>query len=82
MQLGVLGIRPGQPIIRCGQFALYWQSVTGLFSPPPLEPSEIRAEAILAAYGMGLGVDRPDLVISRSEGRGGRGDHRSEVCGS
>ena len=63
MQLAVLGISPGQPIIRCGQFAFYWQSATGLFSPPSLEPSEIRLEAVLAAYQMSLGADRPDLVI-------------------
>ncbi len=67
MRLSVLGILPGQPIIRCGRFALYWQSGTTLFSLPPLEPSEIRLEAMLAAYGMGLAADRPDLVIVDQE---------------
>ena len=63
MQLGVLGILSGEPIIRCGQFAIFWQSTTELFAAPPLEPSEVRLEAIPAAYGMALGIDRPDLVI-------------------
>ena len=67
MRLSVLGILPGQPIIRCGRFALYWQSGTTLFSLPSLEPSEIRLEAVLAAYGMGLAADRPDLVIVDQE---------------
>ena len=63
MRLSLLGMPPGQPIIQCGRFALYWQSVTRFFSPPSPEPSEVRLEAVLAAYGMGLAPDRPDLVI-------------------
>ena len=63
MRLSVLGTLPGQPIIQCGRFALYWQSRTTLFSLPSPEPSEVRLEAVLAPYGMRLAADRPDLVI-------------------
>ena len=63
MRLSVLGVLPGQPIIQCGRFALHWQSGAGLISPPPLEPSEVCLKGVLEAYGMGLGADRPDLVI-------------------
>ena len=69
MQLSVLNAEPGQPIIRCGRFALYWQTGTRLFSLPPLEPSELRLEAVLAAYGLELSTDRPDLVIVDEEAR-------------
>ena len=63
MRVSNLGIAQGQPIIQCGRFALYWQSGTSLFSPPPLEPSEVRLQAVLKAYGLGLAGERPDLVI-------------------
>ena len=69
MQLSVLTAEPGQPIIRCGRFTLYWQTGTRLFSPPPLEPSELRLEAVLAAYELELSTDRPDLVIVDEEAR-------------
>ena len=69
MRVSFLGIAQGQPIIQCGRFALHWQSGTSLFSPPPLEPSEVRLEAVLKAYGMGLAGDRPDLVIVDQEAR-------------
>lgn len=63
MHVSTLGTQYGQPIIRCGRYALYWQSVTSFFSSPPLEPSEARLEAALEAYGMSLGSDRPDIVV-------------------
>ena len=63
MQISVIGIPQEQPIIQCGRFEVYWQSGTGLFSHPTLEPSEILLEAVLAAYGMNLLGGRPDLVI-------------------
>ena len=41
-----------------------------MFTPPALEPSEERLEKVLAAYGMALSADRPDLVIAdRQAGR-------------
>ena len=63
MRVSILGIAQGQPIIQCGRFAIHWQSGTSLFAPPLLEPSEVRLEAVLKAYGMALAGDRPDLVI-------------------
>ena len=67
MWLSVIGSLQEQPIIQCGRFRIYWQSGTGLFSNPPLEPSEIRLEAALSAYGMQLSAGRPDLVIVDQE---------------
>ena len=69
MRLSILDNRQGQPIILCGRFAIYWQSGTNFFSPPPLEPSEIRLAAVLAAYGTSLGADLPDLVIVDQEAK-------------
>ena len=69
MHISLLGLPQGQPIIQCGRFALYWQSVTSLYSPPPLEPSEVLLETVLKSYGMGLGGDRPDLVIVDQQAR-------------
>ena len=51
MRVSILGVAQGQPIIQCGRFDVYWQSRTSLFCPPSLEPSEIRLESLLAAYG-------------------------------
>ena len=67
MWLSVIGSLQDQPIIQCGRFRIYWQSGTALFSNPPLEPSEIRLEAALSAYGMQLSAGRPDLVIVDQE---------------
>ena len=67
MRLSVIGNLQEQPIIQCGRFRIYWQSETSLFSNPPLEPSEIRLEAMLSAYGMHLSAGRPDLVIVDQE---------------
>ena len=69
MRFSVLGNQLGQPIILCGRFAIYWQSGTNLFSPPPLEPSESRLQIVLAAYGMNLARERPDLVIVDQEAK-------------
>ena len=35
-----------------------------MYVPPALEPSEERLRVVLAAYGMDLAADRPDLVIA------------------
>ena len=67
MTLAVLGKTAGAPIITCGRFAVFWQSGGGVFTTPPLEPSEERLERLLAAYGMNLSTDRPDLVIVDEE---------------
>ncbi len=65
VRFNIRHIKPGSssPVIECGQFAIYWQSKTELYTDPQLEPSEIRTAAILASYGMKLGEDRPDAVV-------------------
>ena len=69
MDLAVLGKAAGEPIIRCGRYAIFWQTGGGLYRSPPLEPSEARLEALLEAYGMGLAADRADLVIVDEDAR-------------
>lgn len=64
MSLALLGKSSGAPIISCGRYDIFWQGGGGLFTPPALEPSEERLEHALAAYGMALTSDRPDLVIA------------------
>lgn len=64
MNLALLGKTSGAPIISCGRYDIFWQSGGGLFTAPALEPSEERLDAALAAYGMHLSADRPDLVIT------------------
>ena len=51
------------PVAECGRYAVFWQHLTKLYTPPPLEPSEARTRAILGAYGIGVGTERPDLVL-------------------
>jgi hypothetical protein len=65
--LSVLSDVPSRPVISCGPFDLYWQQATAFYKKPPSEPSEVRAQKILAAYGMGAGNDRPDLVVVNRE---------------
>ena len=62
LQLSLIDGSPEKPIIRCGRISIYWQR-RPLFIPPDLEPSEARLKAALAAYGMELGDDRPDLIL-------------------
>lgn len=70
MNLALLGKTSGAPVISCGRYDIFWQGGVGLFAVPALEPSEERLEAVLAAYGMNLAADRPDLVITdRQAGR-------------
>jgi hypothetical protein len=61
--LSVLSDVPSRPMLSCGPFDLYWQQATAFYKKPPPEPSEARTQKILAAYGMGAGSDRPDLVV-------------------
>ena len=58
-------ITPGVagPVVRCGHFAIYWQSKTHLYVAPAEEPSEAKRRIALLAYGMDPGADRPDLVV-------------------
>ena len=51
------------PIVTCGPFAVHWQQRTNLYSVPEPEPSERVLAAMLAAYGMAEGAERPDLVV-------------------
>jgi len=71
--LDIPGKTADKPIITCGRFAIFWQGGGGVFTAPPLEPSEERLERVLAAYGMKLSSDRPDLVIVDREARRARG---------
>lgn len=64
IRLSLLGSASGAPIISCGRYDIFWQGGGGLFTAPSLEPSEERLERALAAYGMRLMADRPDLVIA------------------
>lgn len=64
MSLALLGKTSGAPVISCGQYDIFWQGGGGLFTPPAMEPSEVRLERVLAAYGMVLSADRPDLIIT------------------
>lgn len=64
MSLALLGKTSGAPLISCGRYDIFWQGGGGLFSPPAMEPSEVRLERALAAYGMVLSADRPDLIIT------------------
>lgn len=50
-------------LARAGQFSVYWQSRTDLYSAPEPEPSELIERRILDAYGISAGSDRPDLII-------------------
>lgn len=63
VQLKLLGAQGRGPIVRCGSFSIFWQSLTDYYEAPHPEPSEVRVEEILAAYGMTMAADRPDLVV-------------------
>lgn len=64
MSIALIGTQAGAPIISCGRYDVFWQGGGGMFTPPALEPSEGRLKTVLAAYGMALSADRPDLVIA------------------
>ena len=36
--LSILDARPGQPVLRCGRYSIYWQSGGNLYQTPPPEP--------------------------------------------
>ena len=61
-------IEPGATaaIIDSGDHVIYWQSKTKAYSSPLPEPSEVRVNGILAAYGVQAGEDRPDVVVTET----------------
>jgi hypothetical protein len=63
LQLEILGLQPRSPILRCGDYAMYWQTLTELYTPPIPEPSELTVQTILHAYGLNSSSDRPDLLV-------------------
>ena len=54
----------GEPIARVGSYKIYWQARTNAYQAATREPSEVRTSALLKAYGLPEGTDRPDLVIT------------------
>lgn len=63
MQLNIVADGANKAIVECGRYGIYWQTTTKHYQRPRPEPSEIRTEEALAAYGMGQSGDRPDLVV-------------------
>jgi hypothetical protein len=63
LNIHLLGAESAAPIVTAGQFAIYWQQITPYHSPPALEPSELSARAVLRDYGIGVGTERPDLLV-------------------
>ncbi len=63
MRLNIVADGSVTPIVECGRYGIFWQSTTSHYAKPPPEPSEVRAESALAAYGKGQSTDRPDLVV-------------------
>lgn len=63
LNLHILGSDSSGPIVTAGRFAIYWQQVTPYHSPTPFEPSEVATRAALKDYGIGVGTERPDLIV-------------------
>jgi hypothetical protein len=63
LHLQLLGSDSAGPIATAGRFAIYWQQITRYHHAPPLEPSEVKVRAVLQAYGIKTGTERPDLII-------------------
>ena len=61
-------IAPGSAsaLLEAGDYVLHWQSRTKAYSDPPPEPSEVKVNGILAAYGVQAGEDRPDVVVTHA----------------
>ena len=68
LQLNPIAVGTG-PVVKCGRYSVFWQNLTKFYTPPELEPSEIRSRAILGAYEMGVGTERPDLVLVDMQAR-------------
>jgi len=63
LNLHLLGSNSSGPIVTAGRFAVYWQQITPYHRPSELEPSELATRAVLKDYGIGIGTERPDLII-------------------
>jgi hypothetical protein len=63
MRLHSINGTKNAPIVTSGPFAVHWQQRTPLYSPPTPEPSERVLAALLSAYGMTIGAERPDFVV-------------------
>jgi hypothetical protein len=62
-QLHLLAGDSTAPIVTAGRFAVYWQQRTPYYVAPSLEESEQTTHDVLAAFGLSIGADRPDLVV-------------------
>lgn len=69
--LRLRSISPGSAaaIIQAGGYVLHWQSKTQAYRDPCPEPSERMVTDILQAYGVQVGDDRPDIVVTDSRGQ-------------
>lgn len=63
MRLSIVADGSATSVVECGHYGIYWQSKTKHYARPPPEPSEVKVNNALAAYGMGQSTDRPDLVV-------------------
>ncbi len=63
LHLHLLGGDSSGPIISAGRFEVHWQRRTPYYTAPELEPSEMLTRGFLRAYGISIGLDRPDLII-------------------
>ena len=63
MHISILSATPSEPVLSCGPFDVFWQQSTAYYKTPKPEPSESMVQAILGAYGVGTGSDRPDLIV-------------------
>lgn len=61
--LGVLANGNKKPIIRIGNYAIFWQNRTDAYSSPKPEPSEVKVNSILSEYGLSTSADRPDVIV-------------------
>ena len=63
----IIDAQQDNPILKCGPFSIYWQSARRYLSQPDLERSELCVKHILNAYGIAMGSDRPDIVVTNDE---------------
>jgi hypothetical protein len=63
MRISDLTLGMLKPIIRIGQYSLYWQKHGPEYLTPSLEMYEGKVDFILRAYGAPFASDRPDLTI-------------------
>jgi len=63
LKINVFGMNRAAPIVKVGRFEIYWQQITAYHRSADREPSEQRTVAALEAYGVGIGTERPDLLV-------------------